>query len=94
MCSSDLDEALQRLRRELKDRKPLQELGTGPVTRFGLQGVTVVELKLVEGGIDCAIAKKVSQRPDWLRSSIRSAADVRKALDAVTRQLKLWVDED
>ena len=74
------DEALQRMRRDLKDRKPLVEQGAGPITRFTLQGDTVVELKLADGAIECAIAKKVSQRPEWLRSTIRSTADVRKEI--------------
>jgi hypothetical protein len=88
------DEALVKLRRDLRERKPLQEQGSGPVVRFALKGVVVVELSVADGAIACAVAKRVSQRPEWQRSTLKSSADVRKALDAITLQLKRWDEED
>jgi hypothetical protein len=87
------DEALVKLRRDLRDRKPLQEQGSGAVVRFALKGVVVVELSVAEGAIACAVAKRLSQRPEWQRSTLKSSADVRKALDAIGLQLKRWEDE-
>jgi hypothetical protein len=89
------DEALVKLRRDLRERKPLQEQGSGsPVVRFGLKGITVVELSVADGAIQCAVAKRVSQRPEWQCSALKSSAEVRKALDTITAQLKRWEDED
>ncbi len=89
------DEALVKLRRDLRERKPLQEQGSGgSLVRFALKGVTVVELSVADGAIQCAVAKRVSQRPEWQRSVLKSSADVRKALDAITAQLQRWDDED
>jgi len=88
------DEALVKLRRDLRERKPLQEQAGGAVVRFALKGVTVVELSVADGAIACAVAKRLSQRPEWQRSTLKSSADVRKALDTITLQLKRWEDED
>jgi hypothetical protein len=49
---------------------------------------------VADGAIACAVAKRLSQRPEWQRSTLKSSADVRKALDTITLQLKRWEDED
>lgn len=96
------DEALVQLRRQLRELKPLQEQGTGPVTRIAFKGLPVIELQLLDAAgapsgkpaIQAALAKRPSSRPEWGRSTLDSSAAVRKWLDEVKRQLPRWSDED
>lgn len=93
------DEALVKLRRDLRDLKPLAEKGTGALVRFEWKGLPVIELSLdasTEGKpvIAASVAKKPSQRPDWARQKLASSAEVRKWLDGVKLGLKRWDDED
>lgn len=94
------DEALVKLRRDLRELKPLAEKGTGEVVRFDWKGLPVIELRLahategVKPALLLALAKKPSQRPDWVRHTLTSGAEVRKLLDEVKRSLKRWDDED
>ncbi len=91
------DEALVKLRRDLRELKPLAEKGTGELLRFEWKGLPVIELRLVPGDkpvLAVSLAKKPSQRPDWLKQTLASSAEVRKWLDEVKRALKRWDDED
>ena len=92
------EEALIKLRRDLRELKPLAEKGTGPVTRFEWKSLPVIELSVSTGGdkpvLQVALARKPSQRPDWLKHTLASSADVRKLLDEVKRCLKRWDEED
>ncbi|MFT3858949.1 MAG: hypothetical protein QM742_16105 [Aquabacterium sp.] len=94
------DEALVKLRRDVRELKPLVEKGTGAVIRFEWKSLPVIELQLDSGATDgkaviaAAIAKKPSSRPEWLRQKLSSSAEVRKWLDEARRSLKRWDDED
>ena len=91
------EEALTKLRRDLRDLKSLVEKGTGPVVRFEWKSLPVLELSLASGdkpAVQVALARKPSQRPDWLKHVLVSSADARKLLDEVKRSLKRWDDED
>jgi len=98
------DEALVKLRRDLREFKALAEKGTGDVVRFEWKGLPVIELSLAPApdgakpapkpAMMLALAKKPSQRPDWARHTLTSSAEVRKLLDEVKRSLKRWDDED
>ena len=91
------DEALTKLRRDLRELKPLVEKGTGPLVRFEWKSLPVIELSLSTGDkpvLQVALARKPSQRPDWLKHALSSSADARKLLDEVKRSLKRWEDED
>lgn len=91
------DEALVKLRRDLRELKALAEKGTGELVRFEWKSLPVIELSLGAGGkpsLAVALAKKPSQRPDWLKQQLASSAEVRKWLDEVKRSLKRWDDED
>jgi hypothetical protein len=94
------DEALVKLRRDLRTLKALAEKGTGDVIRFEWKGLPVIELSLAapaEGAkpaLKLALVKKPSQRPDWARHTLTSSAEVRKLLDEVKRSLQRWDDED
>lgn len=91
------DEALVKLRRDLRELKPLAEKGTGEQVRFEWKGLPVIELSLQPGdkpALVVSLAKKPSQRPDWLKQTLASSAEVRKWLDELKRSLKRWDDED
>lgn len=91
------DEALVKLRRDLRELKALAEKGTGQPVRLEWKGLPVIELGMQAGdkpALAVALAKKPSQRPDWLRQTLASSAEVRKWLDEVKRSLKRWDDED
>lgn len=91
------DEALVKLRRDLRELKPLVEKGTGELVRFEWKGLPVIELSLQSGdkpALAVSLAKKPSQRPDWLKQTLASSAEVRKWLDELKRSLKRWDDED
>jgi len=91
------DDALVKLRRDLRDLKPLTEKGTGELVRFEWKGLPAIELSLQQGekpALAVSRAKKPSQRPDWLKQTLASSADVRKWLDELKRCLKRWDDED
>ncbi len=89
------DEALVKLRRDLRELK-LTERGTGSPWRYELKGVAVVELAQATDApqLSVALAKKPSARPEWVRQTLASSAEVRKWLDGVKAQLKRWDDED
>jgi hypothetical protein len=91
------DEALVKLRRDLRELKPLAEKGTGALIRFEWKSLPVIELSVADGDkpvLAASLAKRPSQRPEWLKHTLTSSADVRKWLDEVKRSLKRWDDED
>jgi len=91
------DEALVKLRRDLRELKALAEKGSGDVVRFEWRGLPAIELRVQAGdqpALAVSVAKKPSQRPDWARRSLSSSAEVRKFVDDVKRSLKQWDDED
>ena len=91
------EEALVKLRRDLRELKPLQEQGAGGTpARFALKGLMVIELQAAPDApaILARLAKRPSQRPEWTSQKLTSSADVRKWLDGVRQALKRWDDED
>lgn len=93
------DEALVKLRRDLRELKPLVEKGAGTIIRFEWKAMPVIELAVGQGEdgkpvIEAGLAKRPSQRPEWTRRKLASSADVRKWLDDVKRGVKRWDDED
>lgn len=91
------DEALVKLRRDLRELKALAEKGTGDVVRFEWRGLPAIELCVQAGDkptLAVSLARKPGQRPDWAKRSLSSSAEVRKFVDDVKRSLKQWDDED
>lgn len=92
------DEALVKLRRDLRELKPLAEKGTGSPIRFEWKGLPVIELSVSASSdkpaLAVSLAKRPSQRPEWLKQTLASSAEVRKWLDELKRSLKRWDDED
>lgn len=90
------DEALMRLRRDLRELK-LSERTGGDAYRFDWKGLPVAELLLAPSSpaaIVCGLVKRPSQRPEWTRQSLMSSAEVRRWLEGVKRQMQAWGDED
>ena len=84
------NEAMQQLKRFVRDLRALTEKGT----EFELQGVSVLDLQ-VQGDVICArIARRRSQRSEWDVQTLKSSADVRRLQDDIKRRLLRWVDED
>ncbi|MBI5924364.1 MAG: hypothetical protein HY836_02085 [Aquabacterium sp.] len=92
------DEALVKLRRDLRELKPLSEKGTGAPIRFEWKGLPVIELSVSapdeKPALAVSLAKRPSQRPEWLKQTLSSSAEVRKWLDGLKLNLKRWDDED
>ncbi|HEX5354986.1 MAG TPA: hypothetical protein VFW93_02120 [Aquabacterium sp.] len=92
------DEALVKLRRDLRELKPLAEKGTGTPIRFEWKGLPVIEVSVSASAekpaLAVSLAKRPSQRPEWLKQTLSSSADVRKWLDGLKLSLKRWDDED
>ena len=84
------NEAMQQLKRFVRDLRALTEKGTG----FELQGVAVLDLQ-AQGDVICArLARRRSPRSEWDVQTLKSSADVRKLQDDIKRRLLRWVDED
>ena len=83
------DEALVTLKRQLREVK-LAERGNG----FELRGKQVVELVAESGAIQVKLARRLMLTPEWDRLSLKSAADVRKALDEIKKRLARWEHEE
>lgn len=91
------DEALVKLRRDLRELKALADKGAGEVLRFDWRGLPVIELRVQAGdkpALAATLAKKPSQRPDWVKHTLASSTDARKFVDEVKRSLQRWDDQD
>ena len=91
------EEALVKLRRDLRELKSLSEKVSGDLIRFEWKGLSVIELTLRQGpspALAVSLAKRPGQRPEWARQTLASSAEVRKWLDEVKRGLRRWDDED
>ena len=82
-------EALVRLKRSLRDLRPLAERGDG----FELQGKPVVALALEDAGIAARLARRPSHTPEWDRYALKNSADARKLVDEVRKRLARWIEE-
>ena len=91
------EEALVKLRRDLRELKALADKGTGEVVRFDWRGLPVIELGVQTGdqpALAVSLARKPSQRPDWVKRRLSSSAEARKFVEDVKRSIKQWDEED
>jgi len=85
------DEALQQLKRSLRDLRTLAERGNG----FELKGQPVITLVAGEQAIEATLAKRPSRSSvDWDRFTLATSPDVRKFGDEVKRRLARWTEEE
>lgn len=85
-------DALERLRRSLRELRPLKERAGSPVL-FELAGQVVIELALLPEGIQTRLAKQPARTPQWQPRLLKSSAEVRDFTDLVRRQLAAWTDD-
>lgn len=95
------DEALIKLRRDLRELKPLVDKGEGAVWTFAWRSLPVIQLQAApvrgadgQPALQVAVAKRPSQRPEWQTQTLASSAAVRKWLEQLKLSLKRWDDED
>jgi hypothetical protein len=85
-------EALQLLKRNLRDLRTLTERGDA----FELKGARVIELAAADKQIDARLAKRPMRggTPEWDAFTLAGSPDVRKFTDEVKRRLARWTEED
>lgn len=85
-------EALQTLKRSLRELRTLTERGDG----FELKGLPVITLVAEEKTIAAALVKRPSRggSPEWDRFALAGSPDVRRFTDEVKKRLSRWTDEE
>ena len=81
----DAAQALVQLKKQLRDLK-LAERGVG----FELKGQSIAELTLAGDAIQARLVKRPGRTPEWTAQQLRNAADVRRFIDTLRRQLERW----
>jgi hypothetical protein len=85
------DQALQNLRRALRDLRSLTERSGGKV--FELQGQPVLELSVDDKLLHARLAKKPARSPEWETRACKNSAEVRALQDEIKRRMARWTDE-
>jgi hypothetical protein len=85
-------EALQLLKRSLRDLRTLTERGDA----FELKGSRVIELAAAGQHIDARLAKRPMRggTPEWDAFKLGGSPEVRKFTDEVKRRLARWTEEE
>lgn len=84
------DEALQKLKRELRELGLAEREG-----RFERRGVTLARANVQDDAIKAARVRRPSRNsPEWMERSLRSSADVRDFVADLKKQLAQWSDRD
>ena len=84
------EEALQRLRRELRELGLSERAGM-----FERRGLALARAAVAEGDIAAAVVRKPSRNsPEWQARELKSSADRRDFTHHLKRQLAQWSDRD
>jgi len=84
------DEALQKLRREMRELGLTEREG-----RFERRGITLAKANVQDDAIRAARVRRPSRSsPEWMERSLRSSADVRDFVADLKKQLAQWSDRD
>ena len=83
------DQALQNLKRALRDLRSLQERGKA----FELQGQPVLELSVDDKLLHARLARKPARSPEWEARSCKNSAEVRTLQEEIKRRVARWTDE-
>lgn len=84
------DDALQRLRRELRDLGLAEREG-----RFERRGLAIAKAAVAGDAIAAARVKRPSRNsPEWQARTLRSHADLRDFVTQLKQQLAQWSDRD
>lgn len=82
-------DALQTLKRFLRDQRLLSERGDG----FTLKGLSVLSLIADDKTLTAKLAKRPAQSPDWETRICKNSTDVRALQDEIKRRLARWTDD-
>ena len=86
----DAQEALQRLRRELREMGLAEREGI-----FERRGVRMARLELEGHRLNARIVKRPSRSsPEWIARTLESGADVRNFASDLKKKLAQWSDTD
>ncbi len=84
------EEALQRLRRDLRDLGLSERAGV-----FERRGVAIARASVAQGHLDAAAVRKPSRHsPEWQARALKTSADVRDFTQHLKKQLAQWSDRD
>jgi hypothetical protein len=84
------EQALQRLRRELREMGLSEREGS-----FERRGVRIARLTLSEGSLRAEVVRRPSRSsPEWNARSLGSSADVRDFATDLKKKLAQWSDTD
>jgi uncharacterized protein YkuJ len=85
------DEALQRLKRELREAGLTEREG-----RFERKGQVLARAALSDDGtvLRAAVVKKPARTPEWQELTLKDAAQVRAFVTDLKRKLTQWSDRD
>lgn len=83
------DEALETLKRHLRDLRLLERAG-----RFEWNGNALVEAILDGPTIRVRVVKRPARTPEWTTQVLKNGADVRKFTDDFKRQFTRWKERD
>ena len=84
------DEALQRLRRDLREAGLTERGG-----QFERRGTAIAKAEVAGGQISAAIVKRPSRSsPQWQTKTLKSSAELRDFVTHLKRQLSAWSDDD
>lgn len=84
------EEALQRLRRELREMGLTEREGV-----FERRGLRIARLELADAAVQAAVVRRPSRSsPEWQSRSLKSGADVRDFAADLKKRLAQWSDTD
>ena len=84
------EEALQRLRRDLKDLGLSERAGV-----FERRGVAIARANVAQGHLEAAAVRKPSRNsPEWQARALKTSAEVRDFTQHLKKQLAQWSDRD
>ena len=84
------EEALQRLRRELRELGLSEREGI-----FERRGLRIARLELAEAAVQAAVVRRPSRAsPEWQARSLKSGAEVRDFAADLKKKLAQWNDPD
>lgn len=84
------DEALQKLKRDLRDLGLSERAGT-----FERRGTAIARATVDGAVLRAARVKRPSRTsPEWVDKALKSSADVRDFVADLKKQLALWSDRD
>ena len=84
------EEALQRLRRDLRDLGLTERAGA-----FERGGVALARVAVSQGQLEAAVVRKPSRSsPEWQARTLKTSAEVRDFTQHLKKQLAQWSDRD